>query len=130
MQPNEFTQLLLINGRLSARQFQNLRQRLNSLGLRHEAVGAVESRSAAVVLCCGGAKMIRWRSTRTRFPRFHCSACGKTRSSATRTAVARVHRLELFQGLLTNLFSDNPSFCRSLSAALGVDKMTAWRCLH
>jgi transposase-like protein len=127
MQPNKFTQLLEIVGRLSARQVQDLRQRLNSLGLRHEALGAVESRSAAVVLCCGGAKMIRWGSTRTGFQRFRCSACGKTRSSATGTAVARVHRPELFQGLLTDMFSDNPSSCRSLSGTLGIDKMTAWR---
>jgi transposase-like protein len=74
--------------------------------------------------------MIRWRSTRAGFKRFRCSACGKTRSSATGTAVARVHRPELFQGLLTDMFSDNPSSCSSLSAKLGVDKMTAWRWRH
>jgi transposase-like protein len=74
--------------------------------------------------------MIRWRSTRAGFKRFRCSACGKTRSSATGTAVARVHRPELFQGLLTDMFYQNPSSCRLLSTTLEVDKMTAWRWLH
>jgi transposase-like protein len=69
--------------------------------------------------------MICWGSTRTGFQRCRCSACGKTRSSATGTAVARVHRPEMFQGRLTDMFYDNPSSCRSLSATLGVDKKIA-----
>jgi hypothetical protein len=35
MQSKKFTQLLYNDGSLSARQVNNLRQRLNSLGLRH-----------------------------------------------------------------------------------------------
>lgn len=114
---------------LSVGQIRMLSDMLGSLDARVEVFSRIDQRQRAVTRClqCGDARLHKWGETRTGLQRVRCQVCGKTFSSSTRSAPARVGLPELFLKVVRDMFADTPLSCRKLAARLKLDKMTVWR---
>jgi transposase-like protein len=116
--------------RLSVAQVRELRARLRGLDARIEVRARIDAGREAVDRClhCGAASVQRWGATGTGLRRWRCTACRRTFSSTTGTALARLRRPEKFQAVLEDMLSRGaPSSCRALARRLGVNRMTIWR---
>lgn len=115
--------------RLSVHELQQLVATAQSRLERRETEALLEERSGLEKHCChcGSTAVRRWGKTRTQLQRWRCRDCGKTFSSATGTLVERVHRRDGMAAVAKDMMDRKPQPCRTLAAALGVDKMTVWR---
>ena len=91
--------------RLSVQQVGELRARLRGLDARIEVRARIDARREAITHCrhCGATALQRWGATSTGMRRWRCKACGRTFSSATGTALARLRRPEKFQQVLEDM---------------------------
>lgn len=116
-------------GERSVAELRDLRSALVELDARVEVRGRIDARGARLRQClhCGTQDPRPWGQTRTGLKRFRCAACGRTFSSATGTAVARVRLVDKFAAVVADMVSGGvPGSCRVLAARLGVGRMTIW----
>ena len=98
MDSGSFSRLCAGVGRLTVGQIRALREKLRGLDARIEVLARIDSRCDGLDRClhCGGGSLQGWGSTRTGLRRQRCTGCGRTFSSATGTAMARVRLPETF----------------------------------
>jgi transposase-like protein len=114
--------------RLSVAQVRELRGRLRGLDARIEVRARIDAGRGAVERClhCGATALQRWGATGTGMRRWRCKTCGRTFSSVTGSALARLRRPEKFQQVLEDMLSGAPSSCRGLARRLDVNRTTVW----
>jgi transposase-like protein len=129
MDTGSFRRLCAGVERMTVEQIRALREKLRALDARIEVLARIDARGDGLDRClhCGGGALQRWGSTRTGLRRQRCKGCGRTFSSATGTALARVRLPEKVLQVVEDMLGPNPGSCRALAARLGLDKMTVWR---
>jgi transposase-like protein len=129
MDSGRFSRLCAGVDRLKVGQIRALREKLRALDARIEVLARIDARCDGLDRClhCGGVSLQGWGSTRTGLRRQRCTGCGRTFSSATGTALARVRLPEKFLKVVEDMLGPHPRSCRALASRLGLDKTTVWR---